>query len=75
MIDDPIVAEVRAIREAYAAKFNYDVHAMFEDLREQQRLSGRQYVSFPPKRIAPPAIASIAVPETPASSGAIVPAR
>ncbi len=29
---DPIIAEVRAIRQAYAARFNYDVDAMFKDL-------------------------------------------
>ena len=36
MFDDPIVAEVRRVRDELARKFNYDVHAMFEDLRKRQ---------------------------------------
>ncbi len=28
---DPIVAEVRKIRNAHSKKFNYDVRAIFED--------------------------------------------
>ena len=44
---DPIIAELRAIREAYAARFNYDVDAMFKDLRAKQAASGREYVRLP----------------------------
>ena len=51
--DDPIIAEIRKIREEHAAKFNYDIHAIFEDIRHQQRESGRTYVSLPPCRIEP----------------------
>lgn len=32
-MNDEIIAEVRAIREAHAAKFNYDLRAIFEDLK------------------------------------------
>ena len=35
MINDPIVDEIRQIRQAYAAKFNNDLHAICEDLRCQ----------------------------------------
>ena len=38
---DPIVAEVRAIRNTYAARFNYDVDAMFRDIRARQEASKR----------------------------------
>ena len=41
---DPIIAELRAIRQAYAARFNYDVDAMFRDIRARQEASGREYV-------------------------------
>ena len=51
MQDDPIVNEVRKVREAYAARFNYDLEAIFEDLKRQERESGRTFVSFPPRRI------------------------
>jgi hypothetical protein len=42
MWEDPIVAEVRAIREKLAAKFGFDVKAIFADLRKRQgSLGGR----------------------------------
>jgi hypothetical protein len=53
MTDDPIVAEVRRVRDAHAARFNYDLDAIFEDIQRMQRESGRTYVSFPPRRISP----------------------
>jgi hypothetical protein len=33
---DPIVEEIHRIREAHARKFNYDLHAMFADIRRKQ---------------------------------------
>lgn len=42
MIDDPIVDEIRRIRRAYAERFNNDLHAICEDLRKQERESGRE---------------------------------
>ena len=47
---DPIIAELRAIREAYAARFDYDVDAMFRDIRARQEASGREYVRLPARR-------------------------
>ena len=41
---DPIVDEVRRIRDAYAARFNYDLRAIYRDLKEQEKRSGRQVV-------------------------------
>ena len=49
---DPIIAELRAIRERYAARFNYDVEAMFRDIRAKQKASGREYVRLPARRQA-----------------------
>ena len=43
---DPIVDEVRRAREAYAARFNYDLQAIYRDLKEQEKRSGRKFVSF-----------------------------
>ena len=45
---DPIVDEIRRIREEHAASFNYDLRAIFEDLVERQRLSGLTYYSILP---------------------------
>ncbi len=42
MWEDPIVAEVRAVREKLAAEFGFDVKAIFADLRKRQgSLGGR----------------------------------
>ena len=53
MHEDPIVAEIRRIREEHAARFNYDLWAIYEDLKAQERKSGRKFVSYPPRRISP----------------------
>ncbi|MCI0642051.1 MAG: hypothetical protein L0Y72_09715 [Gemmataceae bacterium] len=43
---DPIVDEVRRARDEYAARFNYDLRAIFHDLKEQEKRSGRKLVSY-----------------------------
>jgi hypothetical protein len=48
--DDPIVAEIRAIRKAHAEKFNNDPHLICEDIRRLERESGRVYVNRQAKR-------------------------
>lgn len=53
MSRDPLVEEIRAIREAYAKQFNYDFEAICRDLKEQERRSGRETVSLPPRRVKP----------------------
>ena len=52
MWEDPIVEEVRKAREAHAAKFNYDLQAIYRDLKAQEKHSGRTFVSYPPKPIS-----------------------
>ena len=52
MWEDPIVAEVRAIREKLAAKFGFDVKAIFADLRKRQGSVGARLI--PQKRRADP---------------------
>ncbi len=49
---DPIVEEVRAIREAHAAKFNHDLKAIYDDIKRQERESGEKYVTLPPRRVS-----------------------
>ena len=43
MIDDPIVNEIRQISRAYAEQFDFDLHAMCEDLRRQEQESNREF--------------------------------
>ena len=49
MWNDPIVEEVRAVRNAHAEKFNYDLKAIAADFKKQQKKSKRQVVSLPSK--------------------------
>jgi hypothetical protein len=53
---DPIVADVRAIRDRLAKQCNYDVATLFERLREKDdelRAKGFEVVSLPIKRVLP----------------------
>ncbi|MFQ5687921.1 MAG: hypothetical protein ACE5GV_14815 [Candidatus Scalindua sp.] len=51
MKQDYIVEEVRKIRQAHAAKFNYNLHEICADLRKKEKVCGHQVVSLPPKRL------------------------
>ena len=50
-IADPIVEEVRAIRDAYAKSLNYDLAAIVADLQARQAEHAHLVVNLPPKRI------------------------
>ena len=52
-MNDPIVDEVRRVRDAHAAMFNYDLDAIFQDIKEQEKKSGLKFVSYPPRRAVP----------------------
>ena len=41
---DPIVEEVRRIRDEHAKKFNYDLGAICADIREHQEQFGRRLI-------------------------------
>ena len=47
MWKDPIVDEIRKAREAHAARFDYDLKAIYCDLKQQEKNSGRTFVSYP----------------------------
>lgn len=51
MKPDPILAEIRRTREAYAEQFAGDVRAMLADLKRRQQESGRPVVTRAAKRI------------------------
>ncbi len=50
MIKDEVVREVRAVREAFAASYGYDIRAMVAALHESGVASGRKMVRFAPGR-------------------------
>ena len=45
--EDPIVEEVRKVRDAYAKRFNYDLDAIYRDLKAKERRSGRVVAPCP----------------------------
>ena len=51
MWKDPIVEKVRLVRDSYAKQFNYDLEAIYNDLKSQETKSDREFVSLSPKRI------------------------
>jgi transposase len=55
MWKDEIVEEVRRNRDAYAARFNYDLNTIYQDLKAKERRSKRKLVSFSPKQPLKPA--------------------
>lgn len=50
MRQDPIVREIREIREKHAARFDYDLEAIFEDIKARERARGQKFVRFPARR-------------------------
>jgi hypothetical protein len=52
MMNDEIVDEVRAIREAHAARFNYDLRAIYEDLKKSES----EHIAAGHPFVTPPAV-------------------
>ncbi len=50
--NDPIVEEVRQNRDRYAASFNYNLQALFRNLKEQELRSDRTFTTYPPHKIS-----------------------
>jgi hypothetical protein len=50
MWDDVIVEEVRQVRARHAEKFNFDLWAIYQDLKEQERSGQRKLVKLSPRR-------------------------
>jgi hypothetical protein len=50
MVDDPIVDEIKRIREELAARFNYDLEAIVRDAQRRQKDGNHQVVRRPPRR-------------------------
>ncbi len=51
---DPIISEVRAVRDAHAARFGYDIAAIFRNIRTMQDASEREHVRFPARPVDSP---------------------
>ncbi len=53
---DPLIQEIRRIKEANAAKYGFNVRTMVEDMRRRQKASGHKVVTKPLRR--PPRVAA-----------------
>jgi hypothetical protein len=51
MHKDPIVEEVRRVKEGRARRYNYDIRAMVRALRANQRKNRGRLVTLSPKRL------------------------
>ena len=51
-MQDEIITEVRAIRDALAAEFGYDVDQLFEEAKRRERDSDRKRIAASPKRLS-----------------------
>jgi hypothetical protein len=51
MWKDPIVEEIRGAREEHAARFGYDLRAIYDDLKESEKQTHGKVVSLQPKRV------------------------
>ena len=56
MWKDEIVEEVRKVRDEYAARFNYDLDAIYEDIKKQEMQTERKVVSLLPKKAELPEV-------------------
>lgn len=66
-MNDPIVDEVRRVRDAHAARFGYDLDAIFRDIKLQEEKSGHKFISGVSRETVPvqalqPTDDAIAVP-------------
>jgi hypothetical protein len=53
MWEDPIVEEVRKIRKEQSERFDFDLEKIFQNLKQQEKNSGKSYASYPPKLLEP----------------------
>lgn len=52
-MNDPIVDEVRRVRDAHAARFNYDLDAIFHDIKRREQESGLVFVQGVARQAVP----------------------
>lgn len=62
MLNDQIVDEVRAIRDAHAAKFGYDLQAIYADLKKSEAehiAAGHPFIPAPERPVSNPSLQRI----------------
>ena len=56
MLSDPIIEEVRRVRQEYARRFNYDLHAIAADLRKKEQEHPERSSLFRRRNVEPSGI-------------------
>ena len=51
---DDIIEEIQSFRREHATRFGFAVDAIYRDLKESERLSGRTYTERQPRRLSEP---------------------
>lgn len=46
MWSDPIIKEIRELRTKHSASFNHDLRAIYDDLKEQEKRSKKNFFCF-----------------------------
>lgn len=59
MWEDPIVAEIRRIREEIAARYNHDLEAICRAAREREKSGDWETVTLPPRPVRQPSTSRI----------------
>jgi len=59
MVDDDVLREVRAVREAYAQMHNFDVRAIVKDLQTRDLAGDWPVVRHPPRRTGAVAVPAV----------------
>ena len=76
-MNDPIVDEIRQYRDAHAARFNYDLKAIYEDIKrrekEREEKTGCKFVSYPPRRVEPSPAPKAGAPPAPMAANTPLP--
>lgn len=55
MQSDPVVAEIRKLREQRAARFGFDIRSIARDAQERDAVGDRAIIHRPPRRPRVPA--------------------
>ena len=71
MSQDAIIDEVRAIRDAIAREYDYDVDGIFRMLRQREATTKEPHVTFPPRRLDTPSGPDDAAPHPSAAADGV----
>jgi hypothetical protein len=72
-MNDPIVDEVRRVRDAHAARCNYDLDAIFQDIKEREKQSGLKFVQGVARQPLPKQALQPTAPAIPVSADSTSP--